>query len=430
MYQGISLASAPPFGVVVGFFVNAQIYLICAGALILGLFGDFGFVLSSSSFIIIVHCLMIGFVLLMIFGAIAQMLPVLAGVRLAFPRIIACITLFGINAGMLCFVLAFLSGARFCFVLALIFLGLGIGTFIGNVCVKLIQIKHFTPTILYMIGSIISLVIVGICGGIMLGDYAQLWSIATHYKILDVHIGFGGIGFMFCLIIGVSLQVLPMFYVSPAFKSIVYTFIIPLFFIGIIVLLIAHFWIDSLESSIMLLCALLGIVFGYNGLKVLLARKRKLLDSSIVLWYFGLGNLIAFGLIVCGSVILEIYAPSLAHKVAMLGSVVFVLGFVFAIIYAMMYKILPFLAWFHLSYEGVFDLPNMREIIPSRLIKLHIVLYICTYLSVIASLILGRDCSMLWGVLLIGLGMLATYNALQAFRIYRVFLKKPKMKFE
>lgn len=53
---------------------------------------------------------------------------------------------------------------------------------------------------------------------------------------------------------------------------------------------------------------------------------------------------------------------------------IFLLGFAASVISGMLYKIVPFLAWFHLKTQTgakVGAIPNMKEMIPDKLARLH-----------------------------------------------------------
>ncbi len=57
-------------------------------------------------------------------------------------------------------------------------------------------------------------------------------------------------------------------------------------------------------------------------------------------------------------------------------AVIFGLGFLYSLLQGMMYKIIPFLAWFHLSSSGHMVIPTMREMISEDLIKLQFFMFI------------------------------------------------------
>ena len=405
MYQGISLTQAPPLAVVFGFFFNAQVNLGLAGILGLAEVWQGGFSLQGIYFI---HCFSIGFLLLTMFGAISQMLPVLAGVRLQSPKMTAFFTLLCLNFGLVAFIAAFRWNLSL-FGVALVFLVLGILIFVGSVALKLRNIEHFTPTIVYICAALASLLLTAGFGVALLGGYAQWWDMPSW--LTRFHFSLGGLGWIGLLIIGVSLQVLPMFYVAPAFPK--------AFFVALVPLLLLAF-VLSLGFGLEKLALVFGggfiACFGALGLFILGRRKRKIKEASITFWRVGLSAFMIAGALMWGAIGLELLNVSIS---------IFV-GGVMAIVYAMMYKIVPFLTWFHLSYAGVLELPNMREIVPQRIIKVHLILFI-----------VGFGCALLWQVsvfaslfciICVLLSLIAGFALCKAYRIYTYTLNNaPRM---
>ena len=55
-------------------------------------------------------------------------------------------------------------------------------------------------------------------------------------------------------------------------------------------------------------------------------------------------------------------------------------GFSLSVIFAMVYKIVPFLVWFHLSSQGYMEAPMMHEVIKPKMAKIHFFLHIVSVL--------------------------------------------------
>ena len=60
-------------------------------------------------------------------------------------------------------------------------------------------------------------------------------------------------------------------------------------------------------------------------------------------------------------------------------------GFALSVVFGMMYKIVPFLVWFHLNSQGYFDAPVMTEIISPKRAKLHVYLALMSFLFLFGS---------------------------------------------
>ena len=426
MYQGISLQSAPPFGVVCAFFINAQCYLIIAGVL-------FGFVTLfpstySPQLIALTHCFGLGFFALTMFGSLSQMLPVLAGITLKVPKLTCTLTLLFVNVGIIAFLWAFLSGEKIAFFIAMLALGLGVGGFAISTLAQMLKIRHFNATVSYMFAALLALIIALLCGEALLASYVGLFGAVNHLILVLCHLSVAIFGWIMLLIIGVILQVLPMFYVAPSFEKSFFAYLIPLLYAILIgFLLFLYFAKAEFSHLLPLIFATLCLATSIYAIKTLLKRRRKNFDSTMFLWFFAFANLAFSGV----SFIL-----SLANDIFIsLVGLFLPLGFVCSIIFAMYYKIIPFLAWFHLSYNGIFELPNLRLIVPPRLAKAQIALFLLGYALCVIMLLLGsflptfntQILSLLCGFCFAGCGVLLIIAVLKAYKVYFVGLKKVKM---
>lgn len=424
MFAGISLRYAPPFGVVCAFFINASFYLIIAG----GLFA-FTNALSSGyspQLIALTHCFGLGFFALTMFGALLQMLPVLAGIIIKGVKIACALTLFCVNIGITSFLCAFLGFWDLGFGFAMCFLGLGVGGFAFFIIMQMLTIKHFNATTTYMCIALFALLAGLVCAEFLLASYAGLASVSNHFVLVLCHLSFVIFGWIMLLIIGVILQVLPMFYVAPSFDKAFFAKFIPLFYVLLIAFL-CFLYFDNADFSNLLpfIFALIAIFTSFYALKTLKNRHRKSFDSTMFLWHFAFYNL-AF------SAFCFVLSP-LSELFISIGGLLLLLGFVCSVIFAMFYKIIPFLAWFHLSFNGILQLPNMRLIIPPRLIKAQIVLFLCAFVLCFATLLLDflrlntQILGIVCGICFVGCGILLIIAVFKAYMVYHLGLQVPKM---
>ena len=412
MYQGITLQSALPLGVVISFFINAQVYLCLAG-----LYGMLG---SGLNDVVVIHCCSVGFLLLVMFGSLSQMLPVLGGVRLSYPKIISAITLISVNLGLIGFCVGLVWNLAFGFIVAFVCLTLGIGVFISSIFVKIFQIKHFTPSLWYMVCALISLVFVLVFGGIMLMVYAGFFGVESFSALRLAHIGFGAFGWILCLIIGVCLQVLPMFYVAPMFSKGFYKYFIPSLYVALFLGLCGVFF-GFRADFVIALFGIISFAFGFQAMILLKNRRRKIFDGVMLLWFFGFSHFIIFGLLCIMSVILE----SLGIVIIRANSLAVVFGFgVFSIVYAMLFKIVPFLAWFHLSYASMQDiqvqLPNMNEILKPNQIWIFLAVFVIFDASLLLQVLMEWEfMGIISGFIAFCCGIMMILLISRAYRIYR-----------
>ncbi|MFA7070388.1 MAG: hypothetical protein WC144_06065, partial [Sulfurimonas sp.] len=100
-FEGLSLDQAPPISAPLRFFLSAPLFGVVAGVIML--FGDPTLLVSrfSSETILLTHVLTIGFLALIMFGALIQMLPVLAGVSIPKATLVSKISHFLISLGLI-----------------------------------------------------------------------------------------------------------------------------------------------------------------------------------------------------------------------------------------------------------------------------------------------------------------------------------------
>jgi hypothetical protein len=201
----------------------------------------------------------------------------------------------------------------------------------------------------------------GTLGGIAEGDY--------YAKVKTLHYSFGLWGWISLLIIAISFQTIEMFYVTPPHP----TWMRKGLGWGILTLLVLSpfgslLW-AGFSPLIETLLALLLIGYAGTTFYRLTQRKRPLADATIWFWRMGLISLVV-------SMLLVVLCLSLAWPaLSMLRSVAFA-SFAISILFAMLYKIIPFLTWFHLNSEGYLTAPMMHEVIHPKTAKKHLYIHL------------------------------------------------------
>ena len=119
------------------------------------------------------------------------------------------------------------------------------------------------------------------------------------------------------------------------------------------------------------LIALLLIAYASITLYRLTQRKRPLTDATVWFWRIGLVSLI---------ITLLLLLVSLWNPVPQLAPLQYVFFTIFAIsvLFAMLYKIIPFLTWFHLNAQGYLTAPMMHEVIHPKTARIHLYIHLGT----------------------------------------------------
>jgi len=343
MFKGLSLDQAPPFEAPLLFFLSAPLFGIAGAILYLFGIGDFA----------ILHSFTIGFLAFIMVGALQQMLPVVVGVKFEQPKRVSTALFALLTPGLLLFITALGFGWLKAGFVAAALLLLGLGGFSLLTLYKLIKAPRKSATVVAMMLSLLSLLCATLLGTHLLVTLA----LGKSVDLAFAHGALAGFGWVGLLIVGVSFQVIPMFYVTTELEPRFQNLIAPTLFAMILA------YAMSGKSLFFYLIDALFLAYAIAMLAKLAKRKRAIKEPSIAFWQSGLGALILAALY--GTVRLD------QGFVYLFGY-----GFAMSIIYGMLYKIIPFLSWFHTSSRGFMDIPTMKEMLNERLAYLHLILHL------------------------------------------------------
>ncbi len=392
MFQGVSLDQAPPFEAPLLFF---------GGALLFGLVGSIALFFDSS--LATLHLFTIGFLMLVMFGALQQMLPVVVGVKFDKPFQAAILSFVPIAVAVLLFFSAFWFEMKLLLAATTLLL-VGVGGFGAVTLYKLFKAPHTSPTVVAMRASLIFLLLALLLGA-HLGSALALGKVGKSFSLLlPIHALFAGFGWIGLLIVGVSFQVIPMFYVTPELpeqkrKLLAYGLS------AFVFLSAAATFINQKAMLILFVTLLFGYLFyALFTLKQLAKRKRAIKEPTILFWQIGLISLFPMPLLL-------FFAP---EAFVILG----IFGFGMSIVFGMLYKIIPFLSWFHISSRGFFDMPTMKEMISEKLA------YIQLFIHLVATTLLLIKPPVAAPLMALSL-LLLGFNLLRPVRIYFRYKKLP-----
>ena len=375
--NGLSLDQAPPISVIFRFFFSGALFGILAGILIL-LFKTSIFNAHSLEAIILTHTLTLGVMLSFMFAALFQMLPVIAGVTLKSPIQKADLVQYPFVLGVISLLFAFNFHSPLLFGMASLFLG-GSILYIAVIMLKnLIKLPHHSSSSKGILVTLISLFITIILALYLTGTLASLFSGTYYTEVKEAHYSFGLFGWIALLIVSISFQVIEMFYVTPSYPKLVSSHLTVsllslLVITTIIGLFTSYIWIFS---NILLAFVLSG--YALLTLKRLTQRKRPLTDATVWFWRTGMSSLVLSMVLMAISQFKEIAALQTL-------SYIFFASFALSIVFAMFYKIVPFLTWFHLNSQGYFTAPMMHEVIHPKTAKKHLYIHLATIVTFVLS---------------------------------------------
>ena len=355
MFVGLSLDQAPPYKAPIKFFLIAPVFALIAG--IFALLTS-NYELHSPNFIATIHLVTIGFIVMTILGALQQMLPVIAGAVIPNAKRVSNITYVLITLGLVSFTIGFILYEKLYLFIAAILLLSSLLYFITIALTQLFKVQNKSYILKGIIISLLFFIASFFIGIHLLVTNATSNIGDLHYDFALVHYNYIFFGFLFILIVSITIQVVPMFWVTNSYKKYEQTILI------IVPTLVLVFYPINLFMSLGLsfvyksILTLTIIYFVFLTIKKLLNRKRKLKDITV---YFYITSMI---FLTFGSFYWLIMSFYLLPT-NLLG-ILFGLGFIVSLMNGMLYKIIPFLTWFHLNAKGLFDIPTMREMIPIK----------------------------------------------------------------
>lgn len=416
---GLSLDQAPPIGVPLRFFLTAPWFSLAAALLLLWQ----GPALFSSrwnpAMLGATHLLTLGHMGLIMGGAMLQMLPVVAGTPVRQPLAVArTVHILG-TCGIVLFSVGLAFSLPLALKAALPILGTAVLLFAVVALVTLSRARPENMTARAMRFAALMLAATATLGMTLLSNHALGWWLQDRVSVTNLHLTWGLLGWVGVLVIGVAYQVVPMFQLTPAYPARLTRWLAAMLFVLLLALIPA-----SLSPAWRLLPGTLlaagYATFALTTLWLQSKRRRKLPDVTLDFWRGAmLSLLLAIALWLAGQVF-----PGLSdnESYGFLLGLLMIVGFAMSAINGMLYKIVPFLTWFHLQSKrgpGGPTVPNVKAILPERRMRRQMWLHFAALVTLLgagvkpgifsypAAILLGASSLWLW------------LNLVYACRIYR-----------
>ena len=361
---GLSFEQAPPFSLPLRFFLTAPLFLLAAAILIVWAPESLASRWAPQA-LALTHALTLGFLAMAMLGALMQMLPVVAGSTLPAPRAVAGFSHLSLALGTASLMTGFLTAEAAAFVSGIVLLGSGFAVFLaaavislaraaGSVTVWGVRLAALCLGFTLLLGLMLALMRIG------------AWSLPAG-SLLAAHVAFGLLGWVLLLVIGVAFQVVPMFQITPPYPPRLSRWLPPALF-GLLLLRAAAAWYPPAVVQLVDAGLAAGmLLFAVVTLRLQSRRRRKLPDVTLAFWRLGMASLIASAAVWLAAQLWPGMAVSSPYP--LLLAVLFIGGFGVSVVNGMLYKIVPFLTWFHLQAQlqaRAGSIPTMKEMIAER----------------------------------------------------------------
>ena len=417
---GLSLDQAPAEDIPLRFFISAPIFGILAGLMVL-LKGN---LLFSNTWmpetVALTHLLTLGWMGSVMFGALYQMIPVLVGGIVPFPKLSRMLHTILIPA-ILLMVSGFFWNHPWMLKASLILLFPTILLFLLQLVQPLARADGSRPVALAMRFAAICLALTLLLGSLNLLQFSGwLPGFLDRNLLKTLHLQMGLLGWIGFLIFWVGFHVIPMFYLSKPFSDKQARVILVTAFGSLSALSTGS--ILGMGKVWLILFSLPGLAsvfyFSYTLLRMLHQRKRKVHDSTLRLWQGGI-------LALCLSLPLGLlHLVSTGQQWFFLFGIFFIGGFAISVSIGMLYKIVPFLIWFHRfsSLVGQVRIPLLKDLLPKRGPAIQAILHGVSLLLVCNYIFFHEDLS-----IRIGAGLWMVSSLMLLFHLIFIVSHKPKI---
>lgn len=412
----VSLATemAPPFVLVAHFFIAGIVFLSLSGIVLLMMSSDISGYIISSSLAAFSHLYLLGFVMMVIFGAMYQLLPVVLEAPI-FSKDFAYVQFYMYIVGFSLMVSGFtFSDLHLLIPYGAVITYLSMLIFCFNVFITFYRLENITLVSKFLlIGTIFLFISVslGLLIGLSLGHGLVAIDIDAWVK---AHIiGTLG-GFVMMIVMGVAMVLIPMFSLSHGFdekwiKAALYlqSFGVALCMISLIAAL------PLLLKTIALVLMISGITcFVIQVIVILKQRARKQND------YWAKNVMFALVCLVASVVACTLYFIFDTPLMGMLAGVLFFFGFLLSFIVGHIYKILPFLIWYEKfsPLVGKQKVPLLHQMIHTKIADTQTwMLFISVIVLCLGVGLQVEKLFFMGSVLLLASLVLVAFNAVFAF---------------
>ncbi|OYY93552.1 MAG: hypothetical protein B7Y41_12420 [Hydrogenophilales bacterium 28-61-23] len=421
---GLSYEQAPPFAAPLRFFLIAPLFLLLAAGLALFL-SDWQSNRWSPAALGLTHLITLGYLTMVMLGALLQILPVVLGAPVPDVRRVAWFGLLGLSIGTPSLALGFMLAEPHWLHAGMTILVAGLLPVIVSIAFGLV--RSAAPHVAWPIRQAAFALVVTLTLGIALaGGLSGLWTLPTSADLTPLHAAWGLIGWILLLVIGVAYQVVPMLQITPPYPAWLSRWLTWIMLAGLLLFsgLAQPGWGEaaSLIGELAICAASIG--FALATLRIQARRRRKVPDVTLDFWRLGMASLILSALLFP----LLAWLPDIWQERARISlGLAFLLGFAASVVSGMLYKIVPFLAWFHLKTQTgakVGAIPNMKEMIPDKLARPHFRLHLAMLILLLPAPFLPAPASEFAtsaGLLLLAAG--AVRQWLNLLRARRLFLR-------
>lgn len=427
MQAGLSTKNAPSPNVVLPYFAFGAISFLIAAIVLFVAAPDLTSHYLSPKLLALTHILVLGWVTMIIFGALYQLIPVVMEVKL-YSEKLAVITFFLFGAGLIILSASFwtfnfgrnigLEVGGYLIVAAIILFGI-------NTIMSAAKTERKNIENAFIITAVIWLLLTVTLGILMVLNFAFHFIPGSHLQLLKMHAHIGFVGWFLLLVIGISSKLMPMFLIVHKLPTRLLHYAFYLINAGLVLLSAGYYYYPEtwfLATSALLVIAGVIAFLGFNHV-AFSKRIRKKLDVGMKLSAAAFIMLAVSLVLGTFAVISPDFIGVFQTRIEVAYGVLIVLGFLTALVLGQTYKTLPFIIWLqkYQSKVGKTKVPLPQELYSDKLANYHFYTFVSGIVALMAGILLSEVSVIKSGAVLIVITA-ALYN----YNVFKIILHKEK----
>jgi cbb3-type cytochrome oxidase subunit 1 len=424
MQAGLSTKNAPSPSVVLPYYAYGAVAFIIASVMMFFAAGDVASSFLTPKVISIAHIMILGWITMIIFGALYQLIPVVMEVKL-FSEKLAMASFISLGVGMPLMAYSFwfnYIGATLPMILGGSLVIISVIMFVINAAGSAAKTENKTIENRFIVTSVVWLLLT-----VLLGLAIILYPQILNHGSFLIHVHIGIIGWFMLLVVGVASTLMPMFFISHQLNKKYLDYAYWLINAGLVMLVITMFYgLGNMVRAASGAAVLAGFIFffkyNYDAYKKRLRRNldigMKLSVLAFVLFLITLlaGFLSSFG---------DLIGTQFETRINLTYGIALIFGFLTALILGQMYKTLPFIVWLKLYQDkvGKFKTPLPADMHSEEAAQAHYFFYIAAFGLLIAG-VWAREAMLI----IASAALMTTTAVLYAYNTFKILMHKEQLK--
>lgn len=363
----VSTAYAPPFRIVLKYFVTAIFSFLLLNVLLTFNYDTFSGHHFQPKLLSVTHIMTLGWITMTIFGALFQLIPVVLQVKL-FSETLAEIQFWVFSLGVTALVYSFwFFMIDLPLTIGASLINLAVIIFLVNIIATLTKVKEWNITATYLSAALFYLLVTAAAGLLLAVNLGYPYIKGNHLEYISYHLIVAVVGWVSMVIMGVTFKLVSMFTLTHNFSTTSGKWSFGIINAGLIGLLFELHYVNAVLFFISSLLIVAGIFFfAFQVYIIFRNRIRRKLDAPLK---FTRTAFIFFILSALFGISFLIFDLSKTMNITLAFGYLIFFGFISMLIVGQMYKIIPFLTWYYKfsSKAGIEKVPTLKEMYNERL---------------------------------------------------------------